>query len=144
MSFDIYAHRSGGTDAATIEPILELVEPYVVRSALALPHDDVPRLQVRDLDGGVATAYAGDPREWGSGDHLIITYNRPTPPRSIALLGLIHRIATLGQQTLCVPYGYPVVTTEAAREHAAPEEADAPLVRTAEELLAYWIGSGSI
>jgi hypothetical protein len=137
VSFDIYSHRAGGTAESTLGPILEFVEPFVVRDPTVLPRDSVPRLQVPDGEGGFATAYIGDPRDWGDGDHLVITYNRPTGPL-LPLLRVIHRIATLGEQTLAVPTGLSVVTTEAARAHAAPVERDSPLVRTAEELLAYW------
>lgn len=143
VSFDIYSHRAGGTDDSTLRPILEFVEPFVVRDPEVLPGDSVPRLQVPDVEGGFATAYIGDPSEWGDGDHLVITYNRPTGPL-LPLLRVIHRIATLGEQTLAVPAGLSVVTTEAARAHAVPEERDSPLVRSAEDLLAYWIAHGGI
>jgi hypothetical protein len=143
VSFDIYSHRAGGTDDSTLGPVLEFVEPFVVRDPEVQPRDSVPRLQVPDGKGGFATAYIGDPNEWGEGDHLVITYNRPTGPL-LPLLRVIHRIATLGEQTLAVPAGLSVVTTEAARAHAAPEERDSPLVRTAEDLLAYWSARGGI
>lgn len=135
MSFDIYSYRSGGTDRATLDSLLAYVQPFVMGD----------RLEVFDPESEVvATAVMGDPSEWGEQENLVITYNRPTPQRSLALLDVIHRVATLGEQTLCVPMGFPVVTAEAARAHAAPQEADAPLMSTAGALLDYWTTNGAI
>lgn len=135
LSFDIYAYRSGGTDQATLAAVRAFVQPFAIGD----------HLEVFDRDlGGPATAVMGDPAGWGDQEHLLITYNRPTPARSLSLLRVIHRIATLGEQTLSVPTGFPAVTVDAAREHAAPDEVDSPLMPTADELLDYWTTNGAI